>query len=181
MTAPSVQAVGAALRRAGYFSWRQVTRGWAATKVVGGVLVSASGFIDAESEIAYLRVLGTVLESSWYVEPGTFSLRVLGLDGPGTVCAIDVDAPLLAAAPLLPPAGSVVRLVARRGGETYARVLSATADRVVVDYYGTPLAITSRSPRWRLSPDPWRPELAPLPGEVCPSPTLPAEEVSDVG
>jgi hypothetical protein len=76
--------------------------------------------------------------------------------------------------------GAVVRLVARRThAEVYARVLSASEDRVVVDYYGSPLAITARSPRWRLVPDPWATELAPLPAEVCPSPTLPAAEVSD--
>lgn len=88
----------------------------------------------------------------------------------------------LASAPPLPAVGAVVRLVARRThAEVYARVLSSTADRVTVDYYGSPLAVTSRSPRWRLAPDPWATELAPLPAEVCPSPTLPPEESAHVG
>ena len=118
-----------------------------------------------------------------------------------------------APAPTLPRAGATVCLVGAEG-EVYVRVVHANADRVVVSYYGRPLAITSRSTRWRLSPDPWAPALAPLlsepnvsvadscavstvapaswwastatapaplPGEVCPSPTLPAEEVADVG
>lgn len=85
-------------------------------------------------------------------------------------------------APALPVVGAVVLLrSARTHAEVHTRVLTARADRVVVDYYGAPLAITPRSDRWRLVPDPWAPALAPLPGEVCPSPTLPAEEVSDVG
>jgi len=98
----------------------------------------------------------------------------------GLSLAPQVQGAPLAPPPSLPAPGSVVRIVAPSHAEVFVRVVHAHADRVVVSYYGTPLAITSRSTRWRLSPDPWRPELAPLPGEVCPSPTLP-EEVSHVG